>query len=81
MDEQLNMKVRCPYCDKFLLETDSANMKVKCSCKRELIITVDHGRVLITLSDSNSKESYSQLVNRQLNYVCKVASVRNVGLK
>ena len=74
MEESIIMAVRCPCCDTLLCESDNTNTKQKCpTCKKELMITISNGQMLMSVEGTNREENYSGLVKRQINYITKVS--------
>jgi len=77
MEDSISMAVRCPCCDTFLFESDNTNTKQKCpTCKKDLMITISNGQLLLSVEGTSKEENYSGLVNRQINYYAKVSRFR-----
>ena len=78
MEESIIMAVRCPCCDTLLFESDNTNTKQKRpTCKKELMITISNGQMLMSVVGTNREENYSGLVKRQINYITKVSRAKN----
>ena len=78
MEESIIMAVRCPCCDTLLFESDNTNTKQKCpTCKKELMITISNGQMLMSVEGTSREENYSGLVKRQINYITKVSRAKN----
>lgn len=74
MEESIIMAVRCPCCDTFLFESDNTNTKQKCpKCKKDLMITINNGQMLLSVDGTSKEENYSGLLKRQMNYYAKVS--------
>lgn len=75
--DSIIMAVRCPCCDTLLFESDDTNTKHKCpTCKRNLMITINKGQLLINVSGEDNENNYAGLVKRQRMYFAKVSKYK-----